>query len=346
MRLGNRLGLVAAVAFASWVSPARAADATRDKLAALILKTGDVDQELADNLTEVLIARIAAKHAGQMALVGKEKLRAQMGGDERRALDCTSQTSCLGQIGVELGVTRIVVGTLGKRGGDYLYNLTLLDIGTGRVENRIFELVAGKVDALIGAVQATADRLFEPKVEPGAVRVRSQVPSAMVYLDDAFLGSTPIRRDGIEAGPHRLRVEKEGHRGWANSIEVPAGSTLEITVPLSSLPARRRWPTALVAVTGPLALASGVVGLVFGLLSRQAPTGMQTRVDALADVDARSKQAGAANALFIATGALALTAVITMIAARSDIFGERTPSTSAAVTGGRSWVRDLAAGRF
>ena len=42
----------------------------------------------------------------------------------------------------------MVVGTLGKRGDDFLYNLNLIDIDTGRVENRVFELVAyGKVDA-------------------------------------------------------------------------------------------------------------------------------------------------------------------------------------------------------
>lgn len=340
MRLGNRACLVAAaLAFAA---PAGADEPARDKLAALILKSGEVDQELADNLTEVLIARIGQKQ--KMAIVGKERLRAQMGQDERRSLECIAQVACLGQIGVQLGVTRIVVGTLGRRGGDYLYNLTLVDIGSGKVENRIFELVAGKVDALIGAVQNTADRLFEPKVEPGAVRVRSAVVGAMVYLDDAFVGSTPVRRDGVEPGPHRLRVEKEGHRGWANQVEVPAGSTLEITVPLSSLPARRRWPAALVGVSGALALGAGVVGIVLGVLSQQAPAGMQTRVEAIADNDRRHNLAVGANALFIGTGALAVIAVGTLIGCRADLFGgER---AQARLTPGRRFARALATGQF
>src|SRR5207237_209545 len=122
-------------------------------------------------------------------------------------------------------VTRVVVGTLGRRGADYLFNLTLVDIATGRVENRVFELEAGggKVDPLIAAVQSTADKLLEPKVEPGGVRVTSETRGAMVYLDDAFMGSTPVRRDGLEPGLHKMRVEKEGHVGWAKDIEVPAG---------------------------------------------------------------------------------------------------------------------------
>src|SRR5690349_17878742 len=127
------------------LAPRPSAAAPMVRLAALILKTGDVDQDLADNLTEVLIARLATtRPVGPMELVGKEQLRARMG-DERRSLACIEDMACLGHIGVELGITRIVVGTLGRRGKDYLYNLTLYDITSGRAENRVFELVAGEV---------------------------------------------------------------------------------------------------------------------------------------------------------------------------------------------------------
>src|SRR5437870_9293872 len=117
------------------------AAAKKPKLAALILKTGTVDEELADNLTEVLISRLARR--GDHEIAGKEELKTKLGVDDRAANECINNLGCMGRVGTELGVTLVVVGTLGRRGDDYLYNLNLIDITTGKVENRVFELVAG-----------------------------------------------------------------------------------------------------------------------------------------------------------------------------------------------------------
>src|SRR6185436_3240803 len=104
------------------------AAAKKPKLAALILKTGSVDEELADNLSEVLIARLARR--GDHEIAGKEELKTKLGVDERSAAACLDNPGCLGRVGTELGVTEMLVGTLGRRGDDYLYNLNLIDITT------------------------------------------------------------------------------------------------------------------------------------------------------------------------------------------------------------------------
>ncbi len=314
-------GLSGAIALSSVVAVCGAAIAnpTRPKLAALILKTGNVDEELADNLTEVLISRLARR--GDHEIAGKEELKTKLGVDERAAVDCMSSPSCLGRIGTELGVTRMIVGTLGRRGDDYLYNLNLIDITTGKTENRVFQMVAGgKVDPLIGAVQSTADKLLEPKVEPGGVRVTSETRGAMVYLDDAFVGSTPVRRDGIEPGTHGLRVEKEGHIGWAKEVEVPAGETLEIKVPLTALPERRRWPGPTAASMAVLAGLSGVVGIVLEALALQG-TSAPTRAGAIKDANDRYLMSLVGDGFLGAAAGLAVAAGAITIAYRHDIFG-------------------------
>jgi len=281
-RLSGGIAVLVATCAVAHARPAR------PKLAALILKTGNVDEELADNLTEVLIGRLARR--GDHEIAGKEELKTKLGVDDRAAVDCMSSPSCLGRVGTELGVTRMVVGTLGKRGDDYLYNLNLIDITTGKVENRVFQMVAGgKVDPLISAVQSTADKLLEPKVEPGGVRVTSETRGAMVYLDDAFMGSTPVRRDGIEPGSHGLRVEKEGHVGWAKDVDVPAGETLEIKVPLAALPERRKWPGPWAASCAVVAGLSGVVGIVMEALAHSAPNN-STRSAAIDDAQVRFRE--------------------------------------------------------
>jgi hypothetical protein len=319
--------LMVGVAAPAWAKP------SRPKLAALILKTGTVDEELADNLTEVLISRLARR--GDHEIAGKEELKSKLGIDDRAAADCMSNPGCLGRVGTELGVTRMVVGTLGKRGDDYVYNLNLIDIETGRVENRVFELVAGgKVQPLIAAVQSTADKLLEPKIEPGAVRVTSETRGAMVYFDEAFMGSTPVRRDGVEPGTHSLRVEKEGHVGWAKEIEVPAGAMMEVKVPLGALVKRRTWPAPTAAAMAVLAGLSGVVGIVLDALALQGTTAV-TRAGAIDDANARFVESFAGNVFLGAAAGLALTAAIIVIAYRHDIFAstrEERPSTNKRVS--------------
>ncbi|HEX6837419.1 MAG TPA: PEGA domain-containing protein [Polyangia bacterium] len=311
-------GVALCVLLAATAGPALARP-SRPKMAALILKTGNVDEELADNLTEVLISRLARR--GDHEISGKEELKSKLGVDDRAAADCMSNPGCLGRVGTELGVTRMVVGTLGKRGDDYVYNLNLIDIETGKVENRVFEMVAGgRVQPLIAAVQSTADKLLEPKVEPGAVRVTSETRGAMVYLDEAFMGSTPVRREGVEPGPHALRVEKEGHVGWAKEIEVPAGATMEVKVPLGALIKRRTWPGPAAASMAVLAGLSGVVGIVLDALALQ-PTTAATRAGAIQDANARFVESFAGNVFLGAAAVLAVTAAIITIAYRHDIFG-------------------------
>ncbi|MGZ3443690.1 MAG: PEGA domain-containing protein [Polyangia bacterium] len=313
------LGGIASCVVVLSVTGVALARPSRPKLAALILKSGTVDEELADNLTEVLISRLARR--GDHEIAGKEELKSKLGVDDRAAADCMQNPSCLGRAGTELGVTRMVVGTLGKRGDDYVYNLNLIDIETGKVENRVFELVAGgKVDTLISAVQSTADKLLEPKVEPGAVRVTSETRGAMVYLDDAFMGSTPVRRDGLEPGTHQLRVEKEGHVGWAKDIEVPAGATMEVKVPLAALVERRRWPATTAASMAVLAGLSGVVGIVLDALALSQTTA-STRAGAIQDANVRYLESIVGNVFLGAAAGLALTAAVIVIVYRQDIFG-------------------------
>src|SRR5262249_58037669 len=92
-------------------SPARAGE----KIAVVVIATSDKDRDLADNLTEVIIA-YAARHGG-FEIAGKEEFRARVGVEsEQRAQACLDDISCLGRAGVSLGVRRIVAGSVGTRG--------------------------------------------------------------------------------------------------------------------------------------------------------------------------------------------------------------------------------------
>ena len=204
-------------------SPAAAAE----KLAVLVLATAEKDAELADNLTEVIIARIAQR--GGTEIAGKEEFRARLGVEnERKAQACLDDISCLGRAAVSLGVRRIVAGSVGTRGKQFLFNLNLNNVETGQVENRVFRLVEGGVEDLIRAVQEGTDELFRPSVEPGKIQVASEPAGARVSIDNAYLGVTPLISGTLLAGKHNVRVEADERFPWTSKVEVLPGQELQI----------------------------------------------------------------------------------------------------------------------
>jgi hypothetical protein len=312
--------------------PAGAAPGGGTRIAVLVLGAG-VEPDLADNLTELVIARVVKM--GGFEVAGKEEFRGKLGvQDERRALACIEELACVSRAGAALGVTKVLAGTVGARGRDFLFSLSLVDLQTGRTENQTFKLVSGGVKELVEVVTVSAGKIFERRPEPGAVRVNAALTGARVYVDDAFVGTTPVRSPQLESGPHRLRVEADGHLGWARGVDVPAGRTLEIDLGANSLPEQRTWPKYAAWTLLGTAIAAAGAGGFLGVLSQEAPTG-SSRGDVLADVDHKHNQALTANILFGAAGALAIASGTIFYVYRHDIFGGTVTTGVAAGPGGQ-----------
>jgi hypothetical protein len=106
---------------------------TTDRIAVLVLSTDEENQELADNLTEVLIAAVADHTTAQ--IVGKEEFQAILQRQDEASLDCLESLVCLGRVGAELGVTEVIAGTLGRREGQFTYHVGRTSIETGELMN-------------------------------------------------------------------------------------------------------------------------------------------------------------------------------------------------------------------
>jgi hypothetical protein len=313
-----RTSVLTALTLAALLGAARPARAG-EKLAVLVIGTSEKDAELADNVTEVIIARVA--QAQKIEVAGKEEFRARLGVEsEKRAQDCLADSSCLGRAAVSLGVRRIVTGNVGARGKQYLFNLNLNDVQTGRVEARVFRLVEGGVEDLIRALQEANDELFKPRPEPGRINVESSPAGARVSIDNAYLGVTPLISGTLAAGKHNVRVEADRRFPWASKVEVLPGQELQIKLDPDNLPARRAWPSTIAYGTAALAAASFAAGGFLGVLSQLQPNGA-TRFEAQQDYEQRRDFAKAANISFAAGGALAIVSTIYFIVYRDDIFG-------------------------
>lgn len=326
--LCRRAGIAGAIVAAALVgrggAGARAQEQSKprpEKLAVLVLGTTERDAELADNLTEVIIAAIAQRRGVEMA--GREEFRARLGVEsEQRAQACIDDLSCMGRAAVSLGVRRIVAGTVGTRGKQYLFNLNLNNIETNRVENHIFRLVDGGVRDLIPAVQSATEELFKPRIEPGRIQLTSAPSGARVSIDNAYLGVTPLISGTLLAGKHTVRVEADGRFPWLSSVEVFPGQDLGVTLTEANLPRRRLWPAkAAVAATsfGGLSFAAG--GFL-GVLSQLTPSGA-TRADTQSDLDQKRHFGTAANVAFISGAAFTVAALYIVLRYHDDVFGRR-----------------------
>jgi len=290
-----------------------------EKIAVLVLATADKDAELADNLTEVIVA-YAAQHGG-FEIAGKEEFRARLGVEsERRTQACLDDISCLGRAGVSLGVRRIVAGSVGTRGKQVLFNLNLNNIQDGKVESRVFRLVEGGVENLIKAVQEASSELFRPRAEPGKISVASEPAGARVAIDNAYLGITPLLSPTLVAGKHNVRVEATDCFPWTSRVDVRPGEELQIKLSPDNLPRRRRWPANTAYVSTGLAAVALAAGTFLGVISQLQPNG-DSRQAAMQDLEQKRSFARAANIAFIASGTMAAVALYHFIRYQDDIFG-------------------------
>lgn len=115
--------------------------------------------------------------------------------------------SCLSEIGLALGAERVVGGSLGRLGNDFIVNARLMNVKSGVVESRAEQVVPGAPEKLRVAAQNVARALFgKPLVTEAAVVVapaaQPQSTSPLVYVGAgvAGLGVVGIVVGGVLAG--------------------------------------------------------------------------------------------------------------------------------------------------
>jgi PEGA domain len=294
------------------------AHAGKERIAVLVVGASPREVEIADNVTEVVIARVVQGSSAEIA--GTPEFRRRLGLETpRQAGSCLEDANCLGRVAVSLGVTRIVAGSVSRRDKQYLFNLALHDIPGERVLARVFRIVEGSVDDLVRSVQDATDELFVVKPDPGRVRVTSATPTARVTIDDAFVGTTPVVSGNLVPGKHTVRVEKRGHFAWASEVQVPQASTLEINLTPDSLPERKTLPSVVAYGSGGAALLALIAGTTLGLLAQREPSAAN-RADAQSDFEQRLRMGTAADALLASAAVLGIGSALVFWFYRDHIF--------------------------
>ncbi len=69
----------------------------------------------------------------------------------------------------------------------------------------------------------------------GSISVSSAVERASVFLDGELVGETPVTREDVPAGRHRIRVESAGHEAFETVVRVRAGERKTVGASLARL---------------------------------------------------------------------------------------------------------------
>ena len=153
------------------------------KLAVLDLEAKGVEKSTAETLTDIVT--VSLKKLGVFDVISRSDIQQMLNFEESKQLvGCTSNSSCIAEIGGALGVARVVTGSVGKVGSSYVINLSLLDTKSAKVIERESRSVQGNLDKLVD--------------ETGNARA----------LPRAFTARRSPRRSRRERFPKRIRRSK------------------------------------------------------------------------------------------------------------------------------------------
>ena len=69
----------------------------------------------------------------------------------------------------------------------------------------------------------------------GFISVYSTPSGARVYIDNTYIGKTPIEHKEVQRGRHEIAIEKEGYQNYTNTIEIPPNKTVVVNATLKAI---------------------------------------------------------------------------------------------------------------
>src|SRR5438874_2009462 len=94
--------------------------------------------------------------------------------------NCTGEEKCLQSIGKKLGVDFVVTGTVGALGDNYVLNIKVVEVGTGRSQKIQSDPLRAAPDELIEGVRVAAYLLLQPQQLHGSLHSQTYPAGAAV----------------------------------------------------------------------------------------------------------------------------------------------------------------------
>ena len=239
------------------------------RLAVMKLKAAGVPEEYAEGLTETIAT--AAARTGVFETVSPAQIGSLLAYEKRKELlgGCVEE-DCYVQVAQAVKAPHLIGGSVAKVGDKVVLNLVLIDAAEGRALKRT-ERETTSASALMSSARAATIVVLQPLLEArqGDLKVAVNVPDAGLIVDDERRVEGAGQVIALAAGPHVLRVNRDGFyattadvfvRPGRVSVEevnlIPAKETVQDYESKANLMRWGAYGTAAVAVGA--AVASGI----------------------------------------------------------------------------------------
>ncbi|HDQ00467.1 MAG TPA: PEGA domain-containing protein [bacterium] len=195
-------------------------------IAVMNLETPDLSSSVQQALSDRL--RTELFNTGRFSVMERNQMQELLTEQGFQQSGCTSN-ECVVEAGRLLGVDRMIAGSVGKVGTIYTVSLRMIDIETGRIMltktedcncpieevlTTSLKNIALKMAGMSSSAEVQPAIRREAVAGQGDFFFKSDPPGARVYVDDQLLsGTTPLLKEGIPAGTHQIRMEKDVYSG-------------------------------------------------------------------------------------------------------------------------------------
>lgn len=221
------LALAAALA----LSPAPAG--AREKIAVLDLKDNGVGPDAAALLTSALARKLAS--FGLYDVVTRADVRNLLSHEQDKLLLGCNKAGCYAELGGILKADWLLTGGVGQVGQAYVIDLQRIKVEKGEVAARVERRHTGERALLLGEIEIAAQQVLADllRAQSGELLLAVSEEGADVAVDGAIVGVSPsLGRLSLPAGPHDLRVTRDGFVAWARTIQIQPQEALPLDVAL------------------------------------------------------------------------------------------------------------------
>jgi hypothetical protein len=192
------------------------AGATERSAAVLLLPESDMDRELADDLTEVLISAVIEKSNRGYRVQGKETFRNSLSGRSAKSgAACVSEVACVRTAASELAIDLVLFGKVGKAANGYRLEVWLLAAGADK-EKPYRERVEGDVGKLIEEMEQVAKWALQPRT---ATLVFAVKPVGATVTLDGKAVTDSSKPASVKSGKHVVAASAEGFEAGEVTVD-------------------------------------------------------------------------------------------------------------------------------
>jgi hypothetical protein len=95
----------------------------------------------------------------------------------------------------------------------------------------------------------------------GSVSISSSPSGADIYLDNQYLGITPLIQSGVAPGSHQVRLTLTGYQDWSNQIQVTTGQNTPVSAGMAETPSPQKSGSLPVLLPSAFGLAAVLYSL-------------------------------------------------------------------------------------